>query len=564
MFAIKATRWSAACAILLACGTAHAYTFQTPSDWQVEWDNTATYNLGVRAQNPNPSIANNPIFQASDHKFGSAGDVVTNRVSLLSELNVIYATNYGFRVSASGWDDFAYNDTVNTAPGNFAPGLPYSSISSYAGNRYTSYTSKYYSSGAQLLDAFVFANPTIGDVPVYLKVGQLTQYWGNALFFGFQGISYSQGSIDGIKGASAPGTQVKELFIPRKQIALDIQPRSDLDIGLQYALGFDANRLPEGGTFLGPADFLFNGPNQFFLGAAPSPNGFVPFLLPAGTTTKPSGTHGNYGVKVEWSPAWLAGTAGLYYRRFDETQPWAPLFDFGAAGPTDYHLAYNRGVQLFGAALNKTIGNVSAGFEVSYRKGTALNSTPNPAVPIESEGAKGNSLNVIANAIVPLGTTPLYNSATLLAEMAYTRLLSVTSNAALYNGEGYQGCGPGQDRWDGCSTRDAVAMAFVFTPTWQQVFPGVDLSMPISCTFGVKGNAATLAGGSPQGSYNYSVGLNATVRGKYTVALAYNGSYARSKGYTLGPNGQSYYAGGNGPFALNDRSWVSLTLQAGF
>jgi len=548
-----------------------AFQFNLPSDWQVNWDNTVTYNLGVRTEGVNPLIGNNPIFGGGDYKFAHAGDIVTNRASVLSEFDAVYQNRMGFRVSASVWKDFAYGSGSNTNPGVYAPGggglppITYQSINSYPGGKYNSYTDRYYVQGVQLLDAFVFDNVHVGETPVYFKVGRLTEYWGNSLFFPFQGVSVGQGAIDAIKLSSSPGTETKELFLPRTQISVSAQLTPQLSLSGQYFLEYDRNRLPEGGTYLGPVDFLFQGPSNFFLGAAPSGGGYVPLNLPAGTANVPRNVDNNFGVKLGWNPDILnGGLIGLYYRRYDETQPWAPLFNFGTNGvPTDYHLSYNRGVQLIGTSLDTTVGNVSTGFEVSYRHNTALNSNPNALVPNESSGATGDVVNVVANAIVPLSRSPFWQTGALTAELAYTRLLAVNSNPLLYNGVGYAGCSGG--RWDGCSTRDHVALAIAFQPQWLQVFPGVDLSMPISDVIGVYGNAPQLgANSNEQGSQTYSIGLSAVIRQKTTVTLAYNGSFAHTKGVAYTPSGLPYYAGGNGLYSLNDRNWVSLTLQSSF
>ena len=152
-------------------------------DWVVNWDNTVTYNLGVRAQGINPGIGNNPAFAESDYKFSHAGDVVTNRVSDLSEFDAVYKDKYGFRVSASIFKDFAYGNGVNTNPGNFAPGVPYSSLFSYQNNQYSSYTERYYQQGMQLLDAFVFGKFDIGGHNTTIKLGQLTRVLGKCAFF---------------------------------------------------------------------------------------------------------------------------------------------------------------------------------------------------------------------------------------------------------------------------------------------------------------------------------------------------------------------------------------------
>src|SRR5512138_3154212 len=108
-------------AVCLDAGDARAFEFDTGSpDWRVRWDNTLQYNLGVRTQQRNSSIANNPLFSESEAKFDQ-GQLVTNRLALLSEFDASYATLVGVRVSGSGWNDFAYDDTVRYQTGNALP-----------------------------------------------------------------------------------------------------------------------------------------------------------------------------------------------------------------------------------------------------------------------------------------------------------------------------------------------------------------------------------------------------------------------------------------------------------
>ncbi|NPT59175.1 DUF1302 family protein [Paraburkholderia sp. 5N] len=556
---------------------AWAFSFNMPSDWQVSWDNTLTYNLGMRVNGVDPLIGSNPNYDESDYKFAHAGDIVTNRTALLSELNVTYQGHVGFRLSASIWKDFAYGGGDVSNPGIYAPaggGFPaitYHSIDSYSDSKYSSYTNRYYAQGEQLLDAFVFDNFDVAGKNVSLKLGQFTEYWGNALFFPLEGISYSQGAIDAIALSASPGAEVQQLFLPRPQLSLTAHLTPEVSLSGQYAFVFNSNRLPAGGTFLAPADFLFTGPSNFFVGAVPSSQlglpagGYLPINVPAGASNTPRNLDNNFGVKLGWTPAFLNGGMGFYFRRFDETQPWAPLLDFGAGGvPTDYHLSYNRGVQLFGYSLDTTIGNIGTGFEASYRRNTALNSTASPLVPVEPQGAKGNTLNLIANAIVPLSRSFLWDTGTLTAELAYTRLLSVTANQLLYNGVGYAGCSTGK-KWDGCSTRNYAAAEILFQPQWLQVFPGVDLSMPISDVFGIYGNNPQVGTSqNGQGTNSFSIGVQATIRQKTTVTLAYNGYHAHTNGVAFTPSGLAYYSSGNGLFGNNDRNWVSLTMQSSF
>lgn len=560
---------------LLASEGALAAKIGSSSDWDINWDNTVTYNLGVRATGIDSKIGNNPNYDDGDYKFGSSGDVVTNRLSLLSEFTVSYQSLVGFKVSGSTWKDFAYNSDDKTNPGVFAPGgggLPpvtYKELRAYPGGSYSSYTKRFYEQGGQLLDAFVFYNPQVGNMPMYFKVGQFTEYWGNSLFFPYQGISVSQGAVDLIRALATPGTQTKELLLPRQQVSVTAQITPEVSLSGQYAYAWSPNREPTGGTYLGPYDFYAEGPSNLFAAVLPGQllglkGGYVPVNVPQGPSTTPPDTHANFGVKVGWTPTFMAGAMGFYFRQFDETQPWL-LADFNRRGlPTDYHLSYNEHAKLYGYSLDMTFGSVSTGFEASYRRNTALSSSQNTKVLSEPEGAKGNVFNLIANAIVPLSRSALWDTGTLTAEMSYTQLLSVTQNSPLFNGVDYAGC-PTHDKWNGCSTKQYVGLAVAFQPQWLQVFPGVDLSTPISDTFGVYGNNPINGTTSAQqGTNNFSVGVQANFRQRATLTLAYNAYFGRPNVESTSPSGLKYYSSGNGLYSLDDRRWLSLTFQTSF
>ena len=541
---------------------AQAFQIDGGSDLDIHWDNTLSYNLGMRVQSMNDKIGNNPVFQSSNYKFSKAGDIVTNRIALLSEADIVYKENFGARISGSAWNDFAYDDDMEYNPGEVAPGTPYSAIGSRSDGKYNSYTKRFYVRGAQLLDAFVFTNFSIAGEPASLRLGRVTQYWGNALIFGAQGINYSQNGSDQIKSSTAPGTQAKELAIPRAQVLFQSQITPTFGVAAQYFLEFQPNRLPEGGTYLGITDFLFRNGDQVYGGA-----------VVRDSDNTPKEVNNNFGLRAAWNGDWLSGgTLAAYYRHFDEVQPWAPLFAVDGNQQTRYHLAYAKGVDMFALSLDKPIGVYSTGFELSYRRDTALNSAagPLPSDLTGSEGARGDTLNAVANVVMGLTPSAFYQTGVALAEVAYTRKLNVRSNEDLYNGTKYAGCTTG-NKWDGCSTDDAVQVAASFTPQWLQVFPGIDLDMPMFVAYGVSGNTSNLAAAVNQGAIVYTFGLHAFVNQRTNVTLQYNGYNAHTNGGLTNFSGgaapvgtagfPSYYASGNGAYMWNDRGWLSLTIS---
>ena len=147
------------------------------------------------------------------------------------------------------------------------PNPPLVGIPSYVGNQYSSTIKRLYGQGGELLDAFVFGGVDLGDVPVQAKLGRHTIYWGESLLLGghLHSVSYAQAPLDLQKGFATPGTEVKELFRPLNQLSLQAQVTDTLSVAGQYLLEWEPARYPEGGTYLGPVDFVFNGPDRQFI-----------------------------------------------------------------------------------------------------------------------------------------------------------------------------------------------------------------------------------------------------------------------------------------------------------
>jgi hypothetical protein len=583
--------------------SAGAFEIETGNpDLAVRWDNTVRYNLGVRAQDQDAAIIGNVNADDGDRNFDN-GSLVTNRFDVLSELDIVWRGNFGARVSATGWYDFAYRDLDgdHTASANtLVHGLPVAGkLSRYAGR---------YANGAsgEWLDAFVFANFDVGGMPINVKAGQHTVYWGESLLLGglVHGIAYSQNSVDQWKGVANPGSEAKELFRPRGGITVQAQPTSELSLAAQWFYQWQAVRAPESGTYLSGTDMLNFGGDSLIVG----PNQRL-WNAQAVEDSRFSSSIGDFGLAARWSPEWLDGTMGFYYRNTTDILPQvmvtpgvaqvpspqvcqalggqplagtsptpclvnqdattiADLQQYGKVGT--YQTAYAKDIHLYGLSLAKNIAGVSLGAEVSYRQNMPLVSDPVPILPAplaaatpgaiattavpadgDTAGTLGTTWHGLVNGLVVIPESPLFDTASLLAELSWMHLDSVTQNEALYKDRsGYSG----SDK----PTSSYVGLAVNFTPTWFQVFPSVDLTLPISWAQGLSGTAATLFGGN-EGSGNWSIGLGATIVQKYFVNLSYIGYYGDN---SFDDAGMQTFAGPNAANA--DRGWVSLNFKTTF
>jgi len=179
---------------------------------------------------------------------------------------------------------------------------------------------------------------------------------------------------------------------------------------------------------------------------------------------------------------------------------------------------------------------------------STANFTPGQGTP----GALGDTWHSVINGLWTIGKTPFFDTASGAAELTWMRWSRVTQNEAVFKGrQGYNLI----DR----VTRDFVGLAINFTPTWFQVFPGVDLLAPLSWSQGINGNAAVTSGGN-ENAGNYALGIAADIYSKYRVDLKYTGYYGN---YTTNAAGAAnVFSGVNS--SLSDRGWVSLTFKTTF
>ena len=603
-------------AVICACvgaGAAQAFDINTGNDdLKVRWDNTVRYNLGSRVQEQDQAILKNVNADDGNRNF-KKGSLVTNRLDLLSEFDLVWQQKYGVRLSAAGWVDQAYSslDNTNTASANtMVGGLPAAGVLSPYTKRYAKGPS------GEMLDWFVFGSFEPAGIPVNVKLGRHTAYWGESLLLGglIHGVAYGQNSVDAWKLQATPGSEAKEFIRPRGGLTIQAQPMADLSVAAQWFYNWTPVRSPESGSYLSGTDMLafggdslITGPNPFAAAIPGAPAALRLWNAQAVPASRNSSSLGDFGLAARWSPQWLDGTVGAYYRNTTDILPQlmttpgvaslpaatctaiggtvlspttclvnkqattvADLQKYGKAGT--YQTSYGNDIHLYGLSLSKNIAGVSVGSELSYRQNMPLVSdavsvlpaamVPNvpgsiatTAVPAnyDAPGARGSTWHALVNGTYVVPSTPLFNSATIAGELTWMHLDKVTQNAAVYKGrDAYTAIDkPTSTYW---------GLGLSFTPTWYQALTGVDLTMPLTWSRGMSGNAATLFGGN-KGAGNWSAGLGATVFQAYLVNLSYIGYFGD---YAVNPaNGAATVFNGSSA-SISDRGWVSLTFKTTF
>jgi len=557
----NATILASAISAVVFSGKAAAFAVDTDNpDISIRWDNTVRYNIGFRAEDCDKNICGNGkgagdiTAHQSDRKFSDAGDIVTNRLDLLTELDVVYKNMVGFRISAAGWYDNAYDDTsVKGDSALEAAGFDSSRNGNYTGSI------KRWNRGpsGEILDAFVFTQFDVDGMPVNLKLGKHNVYWGESLFSFVGGVAYGQGPVDIRKSLANPGSEAKELFKPLNQFSFTMSLTDRLAITGQYFFDWKASPLPDGGTYFGPADFFTGG------GGTVVPMLGVPAVFDG--TRDPKDKSGDWGVAVRWRPEWLDGRLGFYYREYTDKLPQMVIGGVTPGGALRVDLDYRTPRQkLYGISLGKQIGSISFGADVTYRKDAQIAVTPFANV-IAANAADlqwrptGDVWTALANIVAYYGETPLFDSAALTAELNYSKLERITHDPLnLFYGRN-ENCAGGEATKHGCPTRDAFGVAVAFEPKWFQVRPGMDLSMPLFLSLGLRGNSPVPFGDN-EGQGSYSIGLAADIENRYNFAIKFNGFLAKHSNDGAGVLSNSNSSLGK----YWDRNWVSITFKTTF
>ncbi len=497
--------------------TVQAFAIDTGTEAQVHWDNTFKYSAARRVATPSSVLLANINSDDGDRNFDTG--LISDRLDLLSELDVTYK-NMGMRVSGAAWYDALYNRrNVNNSPATVNP-------FSVPVTEFPDATRKLHGRQAEILDAFVFGNGNIGGMPASVRAGKHTLLWGESLLLATNGISYAQAPLDLIKAQSVPGTQAKELFMPVGQISGQLRPSAALSLAAYYQYDWRKSRLPAAGSYFSSADVLDAGGERLLFPSGPG------LLRGADLTARDSG---QWGISARYRATELDTEFGVYYLHFNERLPQLYL----RPGAGDYVLAYPEDIHMLGASFSTVVGDTNVAGEIHVRRNMPLASVPLivPAgTPADNRDrplyAIGNTVHAQVSAIHIVKATPWWDSGTVLAEVGALYRTSITRNA---------------ENIDPATQRGAWGLSLLFTPSYFQVLPNLDLNVPLSLSYNVKGKSPVASAFSGDKAGTFSIGISAEYERTWNANIQY-----------------AAYFGGTAVQPLSDRNFISLSIQRTF
>lgn len=393
---LKLRKLSLAIALAGAASTAGAAEFNF-GETTVQWDNTISYGVAWRTEAPDSNIvmkgngdAMGVKGEASSYNYDDGtlnfkkNNIYTNVVKYSTDLEINYK-NYGgfFRAKAfydaelmDGEREFKeLNDATKDAAG----------------------------SGYDLLDAFVWADYDLGDMPATFRLGRQVVSWGESTFI--------QGGINSINPVDAaafrrPGAEVKDGLLPVNMFYTSIGLTADVSLEAFYQLEWEKTRSDPCGTFFSTVDFAADGCGPVILGGIADERDMIAFRdleIAAGVhpsqrvspmterlDDKEAKDDGQYGLAVRWYSEALGDTEfGAYYMNIHSRLPFinGSVTNYDTLGaitgtpgakvnPTakydskypQYQIAYPEDQQIMGLSFaTSTEGGASIGGEISYR-----------------------------------------------------------------------------------------------------------------------------------------------------------------------------------------------------
>ncbi|WP_166366866.1 DUF1302 domain-containing protein [Pseudomonas akapageensis] len=250
-------------------------------------------------------------------------------------------------------------------------------------------------SGAEFLDAFVYHNYNIADLPGNVRLGKQVVSWGESTFIG-----NSINSINPIDVAALrrPGAEIKEGLIPVNMLYVSQGLSENITAEAFYQLEWEKSVVDNCGTFFG-TDTIAEGCNDRLVaqgldlapGTAANTGGaaavlarftddaYVPRLQ-----DNDARDGGQYGVALRWFMPELNDTEfGAYALNYHSRSPFlslqrnnpalaAPGDPFGAIRSARYYIDYPEDIHLYGLSFQTNVGGTALGGEISYRPNMPL------------------------------------------------------------------------------------------------------------------------------------------------------------------------------------------------
>lgn len=218
-------------------------------------DTTVSYGQLWRVQGQDKS--NNDINTNDGNRNFDTG-LVSEVFKITSDLEASYQ-NYGVFVRGTAFYDTQIMDKRNDYYDANTPAQP--SQSYPRDNTFTRETRHKAGRDAQILDAYVYGNWDVGDMPVSGRFGKQVFNWGEGLFY--RGGINTTNPVDAAK-FRLPGSEVKEVLVPVEALSFNLGLTDNLSMETFYQFNWKETAVDPVGTYFSETDLFADGGNTAY------------------------------------------------------------------------------------------------------------------------------------------------------------------------------------------------------------------------------------------------------------------------------------------------------------
>ncbi len=346
-------------------------------DFEWSWDNTVSYGLLWRLDDPDPAIVG---LAAGGRAFSVNGDdgnlnyetgIASNAIKWTSELEFSYK-NFGGFVRG-----FAFYDYENEEEDRARTPLS-DDAKERVGSR------------AEIRDAFLYYRFDLGSRGGEIRAGRQVINWGESTFI--QGGINAINPVD-VSALRVPGSELRDALLPVGAVLLSLKPSDNTSFEVFYQFDWEETKIDPVGSYFSATDLAGDGATKVMLGfgAAPDsiPVGFnipgnpIGVAVPRGATREADESD-QYGAAFRLFAPGLGGTEfGLYYLSYNSRLPVIMartgtangiLVSGNYAATARYFLEYPEDITLYGLSFNAQLGRsgIALQGEVSRRQDVPL------------------------------------------------------------------------------------------------------------------------------------------------------------------------------------------------
>ena len=433
-------------------------------------------------------------------------------------------------------------------------------------------------SGAQILDAFVYHNYTVGEQPGSVRLGKQVVSWGESTF-----IFNSINSINPVDVAAfrRPGAEIKEGLIPVNMFYVSQSLTDNLSAEAFYQIEWDQTVVDNCGTFFS-LDPVADGCTDRLavLGSDIGGPGSAGYRYVGRVGDQDARDSGQWGVALRWYSPELNDTEfGFYTMNYHSRTPILSyiagrdiyLSPGAVEDPSTgelyakYYLDYPEDIRMHGVSFSTNIGSTAVGGELSYRPNMPMQiNTFDLTLASIAQGATSDALGVDTNSPIFTSGHAAFGSGeilkgyvrkpmtqaqvtvtqfvdqvmgaerlTLVGEVGYSHVSNLGKNELRFGRAPEFGSGvlPTNSLCTGIANTanpdECNSKGFFTNTSWgyraraildyNDVFAGVNLKPNLSWSHDVDGYGPTFT----EGNKAISLGLDAEYQNTYTASLSY-------------------------------------------